>query len=255
MASTSTLAAAAAATSTSTSTSAVSTSTATATLEKEEDPAGSRAAEPRNGPGPGPTSLPPPPTSSPTSSPSSRPTAEGRKERAAVVVPIRVTSGTGPLPGIPPPAAGTLTTASTGTHSSGAVGRPTPDSDRAESPEALTVLQLLAGIDLAGTVLPPDSLPYLVALHCSYDDEDDDDDDDDEVEVGGGMMEGLGDGNGNGDRDEGEWSSIVRGADGTLRWKATGDGAVTAASAAPAGEAEAREAVLGPVREALGGGR
>ena len=40
------------------------------------------------------------------------------------------------------------------------------DSHSATTPEALTVLQLLAGVDMAGAILPPDVLAKLVVLHA-----------------------------------------------------------------------------------------
>ena len=40
------------------------------------------------------------------------------------------------------------------------------DAHSATTPEALTVLQLLAGVDMAGAILPPDVLAKLVILHA-----------------------------------------------------------------------------------------
>lgn len=40
------------------------------------------------------------------------------------------------------------------------------DSFSATSPEALTILQLLSGVDMAGAILPPDILAKLVVLHA-----------------------------------------------------------------------------------------
>ncbi|KAI2493543.1 hypothetical protein MHU86_21010 [Fragilaria crotonensis] len=40
------------------------------------------------------------------------------------------------------------------------------DAHSATTPEALTVLQLLAGVDMAGAILPPDVLPKLVIFHA-----------------------------------------------------------------------------------------
>jgi len=36
----------------------------------------------------------------------------------------------------------------------------------ATSPEALTILQLLAGVDMAGALLPPDALAQMTVIHC-----------------------------------------------------------------------------------------
>ena len=41
------------------------------------------------------------------------------------------------------------------------------DEMHCSSPEALTIVQLLSGVDMAGAVLPPQLLQHLVALHCS----------------------------------------------------------------------------------------
>lgn len=40
------------------------------------------------------------------------------------------------------------------------------DATSAQSPEALTILQLIAGVDMAGAILPPDILAKLVVLHA-----------------------------------------------------------------------------------------
>mmetsp|Transcript_9151 Transcript_9151/g.14194 ORF Transcript_9151/g.14194 Transcript_9151/m.14194 type:complete len:319 (-) Transcript_9151:119-1075(-) len=40
------------------------------------------------------------------------------------------------------------------------------DSDSSTSPESLTLLQLISGVDMAGAVLPPDILAKLVVLHA-----------------------------------------------------------------------------------------
>lgn len=43
------------------------------------------------------------------------------------------------------------------------------DSYSASTPEALTVLQLIAGVDMAGSILPPDILSKLAVLGCEED--------------------------------------------------------------------------------------
>jgi hypothetical protein len=40
------------------------------------------------------------------------------------------------------------------------------DANSATSPEALTMLQLLSGVDMAGAILPPDTLAKLILYHC-----------------------------------------------------------------------------------------
>jgi len=43
------------------------------------------------------------------------------------------------------------------------------DAFRATTPEALTILQLIAGVDMAGAILPPDTLSKLAVLECEVD--------------------------------------------------------------------------------------
>jgi hypothetical protein len=52
------------------------------------------------------------------------------------------------------------------------------------SPEALTLLQLLAGVDMAGAILPPDILARIIIGVCDNDKDDDGDDDDDAKDKG-----------------------------------------------------------------------
>jgi hypothetical protein len=42
------------------------------------------------------------------------------------------------------------------------------DAYAATSPESLTILQLLSGVDMAGAILPPETLAKLVVYHCEF---------------------------------------------------------------------------------------
>lgn len=55
------------------------------------------------------------------------------------------------------------------------------DRTAATSPDALTLLQLLAGVDMAGAILPPDILARIIIGVC----EDEDEDEDEQADTGG----------------------------------------------------------------------
>ena len=46
------------------------------------------------------------------------------------------------------------------------VTRDVQDSYAATSPQSLTLIQLLSGVDMAGAILPPETLSKMVVLHC-----------------------------------------------------------------------------------------
>lgn len=77
--------------------------------------------------------------------------------RAAVTIPIRITSSSA-------------------------------DAYATTSAESLTILQLLSGVDLAGAILPPDMLQKVVSLYCSRDEDNHSLDENDNVGKKGGKV-------------------------------------------------------------------
>ena len=46
------------------------------------------------------------------------------------------------------------------------ITRDPQDAYAATSPQALTLIQLLSGVDMAGAILPPETLSKMAVLHC-----------------------------------------------------------------------------------------